>query len=472
MHIKGGGGGGGESMSRIQIHIWSQTCSIWFISGLWSGQSMTRTSRCAGKSSPVTCCLGHGIVADICKVSFKHAHCPEKHTIAEKPEVVLAVEWSIVHHQLTPPIMDISDIWTERSVFNANARRITCLPNNYVGPQKFQPLYFVTYDNKQYQKQHQQHHHHHHHQHHHHHRHSKQQQQQTSFEVCINIFTVTGIITFAENDNCWRSDYTNAINYRDIPQHIVLMLSFKHSQTWCWHSRVSFNFLQHIQPHIDIWGVFFVVNSKLGLCSAIAVSCLYWTCHNDNRRYILLHFGHVDMLSHIPHEYSMMHIAVQFYRNTTQERSFWGFLYYQLDRPISRIVARKNLFFGSAVFILDLCCRRYALEINECFPSQETSWHHGFFLIDEFHKSQNAPVPYPTMLHSEQKCAHFCSEWSIVRYGTGAFWDFWISFIIARATMKKSSRKADWLTDTRSVVLHAVSTNQLALVIDSFMLFL
>ena len=26
------------------------------------------------------------------------------------------------------------------------------------------------------------------------------------------------------------------------------------------------------------------------------------------------------------------------------------------------------------------------------------------------------------MLHSEQKCAYFCSEWSIVGYGTGAFW--------------------------------------------------
>ena len=38
-------------------------------------------------------------------------------------------------------------------------------------------------------------------------------------------------------------------------------------------------------------------------------------------------------------------------------------------------------------------------------------------------KSQNAPVPYPTMLHSEHKCAHFCSEWSIVGYGTGIFWD-------------------------------------------------
>ena len=39
------------------------------------------------------------------------------------------------------------------------------------------------------------------------------------------------------------------------------------------------------------------------------------------------------------------------------------------------------------------------------------------------HKSQNAPVPYPTMLHPEQKCAHFCSEWSIVGYGIGLFWD-------------------------------------------------
>ena len=44
---------------------------------------------------------------------------------------------------------------------------------------------------------------------------------------------------------------------------------------------------------------------------------------------------------------------------------------------------------------------------------------------DPIHKSQNASVPYHTMLHSEQKCAHFCSEWSNVGYGTGAFWDLW-----------------------------------------------
>ena len=33
------------------------------------------------------------------------------------------------------------------------------------------------------------------------------------------------------------------------------------------------------------------------------------------------------------------------------------------------------------------------------------------------------------MLHWEQKCAHFCSEWSIVGYGAGAFWDWWIRSI-------------------------------------------
>ena len=49
--------------------------------------------------------------------------------------------------------------------------------------------------------------------------------------------------------------------------------------------------------------------------------------------------------------------------------------------------------------------------------------------IDQFNKSQNTPVPYPIMLHSEQKSAHFCSEWSIMGYGTGAFWDFLIRSI-------------------------------------------
>ena len=33
------------------------------------------------------------------------------------------------------------------------------------------------------------------------------------------------------------------------------------------------------------------------------------------------------------------------------------------------------------------------------------------------------------MNHSEHKCVHFCSEWSIVGYGTGALWDLGISWI-------------------------------------------
>ena len=53
----------------------------------------------------------------------------------------------------------------------------------------------------------------------------------------------------------------------------------------------------------------------------------------------------------------------------------------------------------------------------------------ALFAIDQFHKSQNAPVPYPTVHHSEQKCAHFCSVWSIMGYGKGAFWDLWIRSI-------------------------------------------
>ena len=54
--------------------------------------------------------------------------------------------------------------------------------------------------------------------------------------------------------------------------------------------------------------------------------------------------------------------------------------------------------------------------------------------IDLIHKSQTAPVLYPTMLHSEQKCTHFCSELSIVGYGTGAFWDLWNCSIIWSVT--------------------------------------
>ena len=50
-------------------------------------------------------------------------------------------------------------------------------------------------------------------------------------------------------------------------------------------------------------------------------------------------------------------------------------------------------------------------------PGKEEKQMCDNIIIDLIHKSQTAPAPYPTMLHSEQKCAHFCSEWSIVGYG-------------------------------------------------------
>ena len=41
------------------------------------------------------------------------------------------------------------------------------------------------------------------------------------------------------------------------------------------------------------------------------------------------------------------------------------------------------------------------------------------------HKSCIAPDPYRTMHHSEQNCAHFSSEWCIVRHGAATLWDLW-----------------------------------------------
>ena len=45
--------------------------------------------------------------------------------------------------------------------------------------------------------------------------------------------------------------------------------------------------------------------------------------------------------------------------------------------------------------------------------------------IDQSHKSHNTPVPYSIMQYAEKKCAHVCSEWCIVGYGTDALWDLW-----------------------------------------------
>ena len=63
----------------------------------------------------------------------------------------------------------------------------------------------------------------------------------------------------------------------------------------------------------------------------------------------------------------------------------------------------------------------FFLHEHACFLVIHGNW--AAISIDPIHKSHNAPVPYPTMLRSEQKCAHFCSEWDGVGYGIGAIWD-------------------------------------------------
>ena len=64
--------------------------------------------------------------------------------------------------------------------------------------------------------------------------------------------------------------------------------------------------------------------------------------------------------------------------------------------------------------------------------------------IDLLHKAHHAPVPYPTIHHSEQKCVHFCSECCIVGpVGYIQLWDLWIKSIgypVSCCTHKLSSR--------------------------------
>ena len=81
--------------------------------------------------------------------------------------------------------------------------------------------------------------------------------------------------------------------------------------------------------------------------------------------------------------------------------------------------------------------KRKAVTLTDLAVSGGTRGCH-FRVTDHSHKSHNAPVPYPTMHHSEQKCAHFCSEWCIAGYqelitvisswgyAIGALWDLWI----------------------------------------------
>ena len=97
-------------------------------------------------------------------------------------------------------------------------------------------------------------------------------------------------------------------------------------------------------------------------------------------------------------------------------------------RVFSMRYAEGFVVFSCCVYIISSLWI-YATPLPVPIPFRLPHWHCGNLTIDRFHISQNAPVPYPTMFHSEQKLAHFCSEWSIVGYGTGAFWDLWIRSI-------------------------------------------
>ena len=73
--------------------------------------------------------------------------------------------------------------------------------------------------------------------------------------------------------------------------------------------------------------------------------------------------------------------------------------------------------FLSEKYILKSCLPRFSISGPVTLWSKWYSYTHT---IDQFHKSHNAPVPYPTMQNSKQKCAHFSSEWCIVAHGTAA----------------------------------------------------
>ena len=76
-------------------------------------------------------------------------------------------------------------------------------------------------------------------------------------------------------------------------------------------------------------------------------------------------------------------------------------------------------------------------------------WTSDVVIYVEMHKSHNVPVPYPTMHHSEQKCAHFCSEWCIVEYEADALW---ISDVILPAI---DNHQAEWPVCTHHSVQKA-----------------
>ena len=104
------------------------------------------------------------------------------------------------------------------------------------------------------------------------------------------------------------------------------------------------------------------------------------------------------------------------------------------------------------------CSASYWLHHCHIHSVTWTPWHlkHQKNNPDQYPKSHNEPVPYPTIHHSEQRCAHFCSEWCIVGYVTGVLWDLrdcstrlWIQWI-ARPNSKDDINAANYWSFVRN----------------------
>ena len=114
-------------------------------------------------------------------------------------------------------------------------------------------------------------------------------------------------------------------------------------------------------------------------------------------------------------------------------RSNVSFIETEVPRPKCRFDERFNIGCAKECHFVNLQCRqRWKIRQNGISVSvkvtfvkdfgREKPWNLGG-AIGLVHKSHNAPVPYPTMHHSVQTCAHFYSECCIVGYETAALWD-------------------------------------------------
>ena len=107
--------------------------------------------------------------------------------------------------------------------------------------------------------------------------------------------------------------------------------------------------------------------------------------------------------------------------------------------PLFTIQIRRKCRFPAIRIILQRSLHILRRCRDVCKMYEKLKW------IDQSHNSHNALVPYPTIQHSEQKCAHFCSESCIVRYGTASdsLWHLWIVFVELALLSSHDKRNVD-----------------------------